>query len=245
MHFSSPLFSLAIAASSILSSQASPIRARNDGVDAIARSMMGPSSNAVSWESLPLERSPSDPELETRTLDKRIVYNPPVTVPKTGTVWTAGDKHTVRWTVDQASIPAEAKNYKGIVKLGYIPADGSGGYNLKWTLADNFPITDESIEVTLPSDLQTRQDYIIVLMGDSGNRSKKFTINARASRTQQTQHQASKQSDRQATTDHQANDKPVNQNYDATDAWVDELNARIAEQVRDSILGRDVPASAA
>lgn len=33
-------------------------------------------------------------------------------------------------------------------------------------------------DFTLPSNLTTRAEYFVVLMGDSGNRSQKFTINA-------------------------------------------------------------------
>lgn len=46
-------------------------------------------------------------------------------------------------------------------------------------MAENFPITDESVKFRLPSDLATRSDYIVVLFGDSGNRSERFTINAK------------------------------------------------------------------
>ncbi|PWN37905.1 uncharacterized protein FA14DRAFT_105385, partial [Meira miltonrushii] len=111
-------------------------------------------------------------------MEKRIVYNPPVTAPASKAVWYAGREETVRWTVDQSKIPASANDYKVEIKLGYLPKDGDGGYNLKWTLAKDVAITDEEAEVTLPSDLKTRHDYIIVVMGDSGNRSKKFTIKA-------------------------------------------------------------------
>jgi hypothetical protein len=102
-----------------------------DTSDITARSMM---SDAVGWESLPLERSPNDPDpdgdLSGRRLEKRIVYNPPVTYPTRDTTWIAGQHETVRWVVDQNQIPEDAKNYKGTLKLGYIPSDGSGGYNL-------------------------------------------------------------------------------------------------------------------
>jgi hypothetical protein len=133
--------------------------------------MMG--NNLVSWESQPLERSPADPEQVE--LEKRIVYNPPVTHPTANTIWYAGRKETVTWTVDQDQIPANAKNYEAVIKLGYVPKSGAGGYNLKWTLA-KVPITDEEADITLPADLEPRRDYIIVVMGDSGNRSKKFQI---------------------------------------------------------------------
>lgn len=75
-------------------------------------------------------------------------------------------------------MPDQARNYTGMVKLGYLPADGEGGENLHWTLARDFPISAGIVEIKLPNDLQPRTDYIIVLMGDSGNASPKFEIKA-------------------------------------------------------------------
>jgi hypothetical protein len=57
---------------------------------------------------------------------------------------------------------------------------------LEWTLASDFSLQDGSVSFKLPSDLETRQDYIVVLFGDSGNRSKRFTINALPNKTQTT-----------------------------------------------------------
>lgn len=112
-------------------------------------------------------------------LSKRIVYNPNITSPSSSTVWVAGQTVTVTW--DTSDLPPEATNYKGLIKLGYLPADGSGGENLKWQLADGFPIKDGQTQVTLPADLQGRNDYIVVVFGDSGNASEKFTIKAKSS----------------------------------------------------------------
>ena len=166
---------------------ASPIEQKQEeDAHAVARSMMGATNNIVSWESMQVERSPADPEIISEVeMEKRIVYNPPVTTPASKQVWYAGREEVVKWQVDQDKIPAEANNFKVTIKLGYIPKNGEGGYNLKWTLAKGINITDEEAEVTLPSDLQTRDDYIIVVMGDSGNRSMKFTIKAAKKKTNQ------------------------------------------------------------
>lgn len=43
-------------------------------------------------------------------------------------------------------------------------------------MASDFLLTDDQADITLPSDLEPRDDYIIVLMGDSGNASPQFTI---------------------------------------------------------------------
>lgn len=109
--------------------------------------------------------------------EKRIVYNPTITQPSAQSVWHAGQIHHVKWST--ADMPDQARNYTGIVKLGYLPANGDGGENLHWTLANDFPIAAGIVEIKLPDDLQPRSDYIIVLMGDSGNASPKFTIGAK------------------------------------------------------------------
>ena len=50
----------------------------------------------------------------------------------------------------------------------------------EWTLAEDFNLDDGEVEVTLPSDVATRDDYIIVLFGDSGNKSDRFSITGTA-----------------------------------------------------------------
>ena len=49
---------------------------------------------------------------------------------------------------------------------------------LDWDLATDFPLNSGAQTVTLPPDLETKTSYIIVVMGDSGNASPKFTIKA-------------------------------------------------------------------
>ncbi|ORY99352.1 hypothetical protein BCR43DRAFT_513470 [Syncephalastrum racemosum] len=103
-----------------------------------------------------------------------IVWNPQITEPSSATVWKAGDNVNVKWdtTIQGEKIP---DGVDGIIKLGYLE-DGSINEHLYWTLAGNFPLNRGYQNVTLPSDLETKDSYIIVLMGDSGNASPKFTI---------------------------------------------------------------------
>lgn len=51
----------------------------------------------------------------------------------------------------------------------------------EWTLADGFPLTSGSVNFVLPTDVAARDDYIVVLFGDSGNASPKFSIKPAAS----------------------------------------------------------------
>ncbi|EJF63332.1 hypothetical protein DICSQDRAFT_55831 [Dichomitus squalens LYAD-421 SS1] len=103
------------------------------------------------------------------------VFSPPVTSPTAGEVWTVGSVQTVTW--DTSSIPAANQNQTGLILLGFVE-DGSTDEHLdiENPLASNFPIRDGAVNVTVPQ-VATRDDYIVVLFGDSGNSSPKFTIN--------------------------------------------------------------------
>ncbi|KAF8526752.1 hypothetical protein JB92DRAFT_2805852 [Gautieria morchelliformis] len=106
---------------------------------------------------------------------KRDVVSPPITYPTTGTVWNVNDKHNVTW--DTSVIPPGTTN-NGMIVLGFLDsADGSNEHlDLNNPLASGFPITAGRAEITVPS-VTTRDTYILVLFGDSGNASGKFTIN--------------------------------------------------------------------
>lgn len=45
-----------------------------------------------------------------------------------------------------------------------------------WTLAKGFKLKAGKVSFEVPAKLKSRDDYIVVLFGDSGNRSKKFSI---------------------------------------------------------------------
>lgn len=47
-----------------------------------------------------------------------------------------------------------------------------------WILADKFPLTAGAVSFNLPKNLAARDDYIVVLFGDSGNASPHFSIKA-------------------------------------------------------------------
>lgn len=111
-----------------------------------------------------------------------IVINPKITTPNSGTKWRAGGSFTVKWsttyndgTGKQVAIP---DNFNGMIKLGYLEAGDPYNEHLLWDLASGFKLNSGSQQITLPADLPTRTGYIIVLMGDSGNASQKFTIRA-------------------------------------------------------------------
>ncbi|KAJ9474121.1 hypothetical protein PHBOTO_004183 [Pseudozyma hubeiensis] len=168
------LSSLLLAASLLVSSVVSaPAAVGSFGTSSDAELMLKRQYENTNWDNVMLGRDTME------ELEKRLVYNPHITSPTAETVWTAGKTYTVTW--DASDLPTEAENYTGQIKLGYLPADGSGGENLHWTLADGFLIKDEQSSITLPADLGQKNDYIVVVLGDSGNASPKFTINSAAS----------------------------------------------------------------
>ena len=139
------------------------------------------------------------------TRGEDIVYAPPITSPKAGAVWHAGTEKTIKW--DTSSIPHNAKVY-GQLLLGYLENGSEnldlGKFHFaprptphRWRrfvpcshvgimplfifvahpLATNFLLTNGEQRITVPH-VPTKHSYIIVLYGDSGNRSPEFTIEA-------------------------------------------------------------------
>ncbi|KAL5501699.1 hypothetical protein ACEPAH_8959 [Sanghuangporus vaninii] len=106
-----------------------------------------------------------------------IVYNPLITYPTAGVVWTVGETKTVTWKADE--IPEELKNSTGTILLGY-NEDDSENLDIAHPLATGFNLTDGQVNVTVPVKSE-RSDYIVVLFGDSGNASPEFTIKSAAS----------------------------------------------------------------
>jgi hypothetical protein len=100
-------------------------------------------------------------------LDTRDVFVPPITYPHAGTVWKVGQRHNVSW--DISSRPVNITNSVGRIMLR------KGDLTTPVILADKFSILLGRIEVTVPW-VTPDSDYQLVLFGDSGNFSPKFTI---------------------------------------------------------------------
>ncbi|KAI5119392.1 hypothetical protein M0805_005935 [Coniferiporia weirii] len=105
--------------------------------------------------------------------EKRDVWTPAITSPVEGDIWMAGDTVQVTWSIENP--PAQVTNPNGMVVLrttnGFV--QGPGG--LAEPLAGNFSLYDGSVNVQVP-DVPSRDDYQVVLFGDSGNESPFFTI---------------------------------------------------------------------
>ncbi|KIK81421.1 hypothetical protein PAXRUDRAFT_832871 [Paxillus rubicundulus Ve08.2h10] len=103
----------------------------------------------------------------------RTVYDCPITDPNARSVWKAGERAVVVW--DTRGIPFNTTS-KGKIELGYFKGKSSNEHlDIENPLAEGFSILDGRIDVTVPR-VKTGRDYIVVLMGDSGNHSPAFTI---------------------------------------------------------------------
>lgn len=101
--------------------------------------------------------------------EKRDVYVPPITYPTAGVVWNSGEEQTVTW--DTSNPPKQITNKIGRVMLR------KGDLSTPLVLAGNFDILKGHIKVKVPQVI-SGDDYSLVLFGDSGNFSPKFTINS-------------------------------------------------------------------
>ena len=54
----------------------------------------------------------------------QVVWNPPITAPEAGDVWTVGSTQLVTWDTDE--IPPSAIDNTGTLLLGYFDPDGEG-----------------------------------------------------------------------------------------------------------------------
>ncbi|KAJ3926537.1 MAG: hypothetical protein NXY57DRAFT_716296 [Lentinula lateritia] len=102
-------------------------------------------------------------------LAARDVYIPHITAPTASTVWRCGQTVNVTW--DSSNRPKDVTNPEGMVLLRK-----EGLEDAQHPLASGFNVVDfHSISFKIPR-VPRRDDYQIVLFGDSGNFSPKFTI---------------------------------------------------------------------
>ncbi|KAJ7486046.1 hypothetical protein B0H11DRAFT_1904557 [Mycena galericulata] len=128
-------------------------------------------ANALCLPSCEVSQTPLDLKAP---LARRSVYSPPITKPDSSTKWAVGTEVDVTWSTSNA--PQSITNREGKIVLGYLEAgDPSEHLDLAHPLAQGFDIMDGHQAITVPH-VPSGSNYIIVLMGDSGNRSPEFTI---------------------------------------------------------------------
>ncbi|GAA5984686.1 hypothetical protein JCM11641_004561 [Rhodosporidiobolus odoratus] len=108
-----------------------------------------------------------------------IDYQPPFTAPKGGEVWIAGGSYSASWSqklpsgIDQGNVSQSAD-----LVMGY-KVDGSSALHISWVLASDIPLyapNPNTVDFTLPVDLETKDSYILILLGSTRNQSPEFTI---------------------------------------------------------------------
>ncbi|KAJ7147131.1 hypothetical protein C8R43DRAFT_542417 [Mycena crocata] len=108
------------------------------------------------------------------TLSRRGVWSPSIIKPDASTKWTRGTEANVTWST--SDIPKSITNPKGTILLGRLEAGSSNEHlDVDHPLADGFDLSDGYSTFTVPI-VPPRHNYIVVLMGDSGNHSPIFTI---------------------------------------------------------------------
>jgi len=109
-------------------------------------------------------------------LGLRDVWAPEITTPDESTVWLKGSKATVTWNTRGA--PEQLTDTKGRLLLGRLE-DGDPydeHLDVGHPLAYGFNMMDGRVKIRVP-DVEPSNNYIVVLIGESGDRSPTFTIN--------------------------------------------------------------------
>jgi hypothetical protein len=115
-------------------------------------------------------------QVSVQQIARRDVWVPPIEEPTSQTTWYTGTQATVTW--DASDPPQQISNPKGTILLGFLLANGTGGENLdvEHPLAQGFDLIDGEVSFGVPSNIEPGTNYIIALIGDSGNISPQFTI---------------------------------------------------------------------
>ncbi|KIJ62579.1 hypothetical protein HYDPIDRAFT_59824, partial [Hydnomerulius pinastri MD-312] len=102
-----------------------------------------------------------------------IAFAPTITSPSTGTIWLAGTKQNVTWVT--SNVPSSIQDSTLVILLGFF-ANNSENLDIQHPLANSVPIMQGFAEITVPSNATLKTDYTVVVIGDSGDASKPFTI---------------------------------------------------------------------
>ncbi|KAJ7600821.1 hypothetical protein C8J56DRAFT_768118, partial [Mycena floridula] len=109
-----------------------------------------------------------------------IVWRPQILSPKANFSWVAGAKHNVTWKT--SDIPNEKRQAVGEILLGH-KGNSSENLDLKHPLAKGFPLSRGWVTCQLPANVVPRNDYFVILFGDSGNSSPIFTVSTGTNHT--------------------------------------------------------------
>ncbi|KAF8336744.1 hypothetical protein F5887DRAFT_565197 [Amanita rubescens] len=107
------------------------------------------------------------------TPNEFLVFDPTITSPAAGNQWVMGQTYNATWVT--SNIPSELQNATSFILLGH-SGNNSENLDIKHPLATGFRLLDGWVNITIPLAVDPRDDYFIVLFGDSGNTSPSFSI---------------------------------------------------------------------
>lgn len=133
-----------------------------------------PSSVVPASAAVPTPAAPAPTNLKPHSFE---VYDPPITKPQAGDVWTSGSNQTVKWDVSR--IGDDGHNTTARLLLGHKDPGSLTEYlDIRNPLATDFPVDAGEVTFLVP-EVISADNYIVVLVGsisDSGNASPEFTI---------------------------------------------------------------------
>jgi len=91
-----------------------------------------------------------------------------------------GETYNVTW--DTSNFPPEEESKTGLILLGHA-GNNSENLDINLPLANHFLLSKGCVDITIPFGVEERDDFFIVLFGDSGNTSPQFSIVSTASNT--------------------------------------------------------------
>lgn len=101
-----------------------------------------------------------------------VVWRPKIIYPVGEIDWQVGEPANVTW--DTTDMPPNVTNLNGTILLGH-PDEESEHLNSTHPLAKGFSLKDGVVYFTVP-EVEERWDYVVALLGDSGNLSPAFHI---------------------------------------------------------------------
>lgn len=101
-----------------------------------------------------------------------VVWRPEITYPTQAVEWVVGTTVNVTW--DTSDMPPDVTNMEGAILLGH-PDERSEHLNTTHPLAGGFSLADGIVYFEVP-EVEERWDYVVALLGDSGNISPTFRI---------------------------------------------------------------------
>ncbi|KAL1745295.1 hypothetical protein HDZ31DRAFT_36759 [Schizophyllum fasciatum] len=101
-----------------------------------------------------------------------VVWRPKITYPVDAIDWQVGEPANVTW--DTSDMPPNVTNLNGTILLGH-PDEQSEHLNSSHPLAQGFSLKDGVVYFVVP-EVEERWDYVVALVGDSGNLSPTFHI---------------------------------------------------------------------